>query len=73
MMPLYHIRRKCTENYKSTEHKEKFSHIIYTDDIKLSAKNEKQLVTNTNNKNILSIYRNGVWHRKTCPAYNEEW
>ena len=41
MMPLNHILRKCTAGYKLCKPQEKTSHIIYIDDIKLCAKNEK--------------------------------
>ena len=44
---------------------------MYMDDIKLFAKNEKELVTNTRNYNIQPWYRNGIWHRKMCHACNE--
>ena len=40
MMQLNHILRKCTAGYK-----EKFNHLMYMDDIKLFAKNEKELET----------------------------
>ena len=29
--------------------------------------------SDTNNKNIQPRYRNGIWHRKMCHAYNENW
>ena len=45
---------------------------MYTDGIKLFAKNEKELDTNRKNKNILSGYKNGIWHRKMCHANNEK-
>ena len=45
---------------------------MYTDDIKLCCKNEKELVTDTNNKNIHSGYRNEIWHRQMCDANNEK-
>ena len=40
------------------------------DDIK--RKKKKELGT-TNNKNIQSGYRNGIWHRKMCYAGHEKW
>ena len=43
MMPLNHILRKCTAGYKLTRSQEKINHLIYMDDIKLFAKNEKEL------------------------------
>ena len=45
MMSLNHILRKCTAGYKLTKSKEKMQHLLYTDDIKLFAKNEKVLET----------------------------
>ena len=42
MMPLNNILRKCIAVYKSQEKK---NHLMYVDDIKLFAKNEKELET----------------------------
>ena len=42
MMPLNHILRKCTAGYKSSRSQEKINHLMYIDDIKLFAKNEKK-------------------------------
>ena len=41
MMPLNHILRKCTAEYKLSKSKENINHPMYMDDIKLFAKNEK--------------------------------
>ena len=45
MMPLNHILRKCTAGYKLSRSQEKINHLMYKDDIKLFAKNEKELET----------------------------
>ena len=45
MMPLNHILRKCTAGYKLSRSQEKINQLMYMDDIKLSAKNEKELET----------------------------
>ena len=45
MMPLNHILRKCTVGYKLSRSQEKINHLMYIDDIKLFAKNEKELET----------------------------
>ena len=45
MMPLNHILRKCTAGYKVSTSLEKVNHLMYMDDIKLFAKNEKELET----------------------------
>ena len=45
MMPLNHILRKCTAGYKLRRSQEKINHLMYMDDIKLFAKNEKVLET----------------------------
>ena len=45
MMPLNHILRKCTVGYKLSRSQEKINHLMYMDDIKLFAKNEKELET----------------------------
>ena len=42
MMPLNHIIRKCTAGYKLSTSQVKINHLIYMDDIKLFAKNEKK-------------------------------
>ena len=43
MMPLNHILRKCAAVYKLSRSQEKINHLMYLDDIKLFAKNEKEL------------------------------
>ena len=45
MMPLNHILRKCSAGYKLCRSYEKINHLMYMDDIKLFAKNEKELKT----------------------------
>ena len=45
MMPLNHILRKCTAGYKLGRSQEKVNPLMYMDDIKLFAKNEKELET----------------------------
>ena len=45
MMPLNHISRKCTAGHKLSRSQEKINHLMYMDDIKLFAKNEKELET----------------------------
>ena len=42
MMPLNHIFRKYTAGYKLSRSQEKINHLMYMDDIKLFAKNEKE-------------------------------
>ena len=41
MMPLNNILRKCTGGYKLCRWQKKINHLIYMNDIKLFAKNEK--------------------------------
>ena len=45
MMPLNHILRKCTAGYKLTKSQEKINHLMYMENIKIFAKNEKELET----------------------------
>ena len=45
IMTLNHVHRKCTGGYKLTKLQEKINHLMYKDDIKLCAKNEKDLKT----------------------------
>ena len=45
MIPLNHILRKCIARYKLSGSLEKINHLMDMDDIKLFAKNEKQLET----------------------------
>ena len=42
MMPLTHVLRKCTAEYNLSKPQEKINHLIYIDDIKMFAKNEKR-------------------------------
>ena len=43
MMPLKYILRKCTAGYKLSKSQETLNYLMYMDDIKLFAKNEKEL------------------------------
>ena len=45
MIPLNHLLRKCTGGYILHKSQEKINHLIHMDDIKLFAKNEKELET----------------------------
>ncbi len=69
MMSLNHIFRKCTAGYKLSKSQEKIIHLMYMDDIKLFAKNEKELEALIK---TVRIYRNGIWHRKMHHARNEK-
>ena len=44
-MPLNQKLRKCTAGYKLSRSEEKVNHLMYMNDIKLFAKNEKELKT----------------------------
>ena len=44
-MPLNHALRKCPGGYKLTKSQKKINHLIYMSDMKLLAKNEKELET----------------------------
>ena len=43
MMPLKHILRKCAAGYKLHRSQEKINYLMYMGDIKLFAKNEREL------------------------------
>ena len=45
MVPQNHILRKCAAGYKLSRSQEKINHLMYMDDIKLFAKNEKERET----------------------------
>ena len=45
MMPLNHILRKSTAGYKLSKSQKKINLLMYMDEIKLYAKNEKELET----------------------------
>ena len=57
MMPLNHILRKCPAGYKLSKSQEKINHLMYMDDIKLFAKNEKELETLIH---AVRIYSQGI-------------
>ena len=42
MMPLNHILRKCRAKYKLSKSQEKINYLMYMDNLKLFAKNEKE-------------------------------
>ena len=54
MMPLNHMLKKCTTGCKLNRSQEKVNHLMYMDDIKLFAKNEKELETLINTIRIYS-------------------
>ena len=61
MMLLNLIPRKCTGGYKLNKLQEKVHHLMYMDDIKLFAKNEKELTTpDRGSENIQLRYRDGI-------------
>ena len=45
MMPLSHELKKCTGEYKLHKSQKKINHLMYMNDIKLFAKNEKEMET----------------------------
>ena len=74
MMPLNHILRKCTAGYKLSRSQEKINHLMYMNDIKLFAKNEKELETRIHTVRIYSQdIGDGIWHRKMRSARHEKW
>ena len=68
MMPHDHILKKCTARYKHSKLQEKINHLMYMDNIKLFAKNVKELETNKRSENIQSGHRDWIWHRKNAPC-----
>ena len=54
MMPLNHMLRKSTAGYRFSKSQERINHLIYMDDIKLFAINEKKKIENfdTHRENI---------------------
>ena len=72
-MLFKHILRKCTGEYTLTKSQEKINHLMYMNDVKLFAENEKDIGnSNTGNEDILSGYRDRIWYRKICHANNEK-
>ena len=65
-MPLNHILRKCTAGYKLIISQEKIIHLIYVDDIKLFAKNEKELETLIHTVRIYSQYIGTKFGIESC-------
>ena len=47
-------------------------HLMYMGDIKLFAKNEKELETYKDSEDIQSRYRDGISKRKLCNTNNEK-
>ena len=63
MMPLNHILRKSTAEYRLSKLQEKINHLIDTDNIKPFAKTEK-IIGNpyTKCEKMQSKYKNGIWN-----------
>ena len=68
-MPLNHILRKGTAVYKLSRSQEKINHLMYMGDIKLFAKNEKELETLIH---AVRIYSQEIGI-EFGNAYNEKW
>ena len=66
MMPLNYILRKCTDGYKLSRSQEKINHSMYMDDIKLFAKNEKELETLIHTVRIYSQNIGMKFGREKC-------
>ena len=77
MMPLNHILRKCTAGYKLSRLQEKINHLMFMDNIKLFAKNKKELETLIHavriynqdigmefgwEKCVMLVMKRGKWH-----------
>ena len=77
MRPQNHILRKCAAGYKLSRSQEKIDHLMYIDDIKYFAKNEKELETLIHTVRIYSrdigiefsiekcamlVMKSGKWH-----------
>ena len=60
----FHILRKCTGRYKLIKSQETINHLMYMDNIKLFAKNEKECETKACSENIQSGHKEEIWHRK---------
>ena len=73
MMPFNHILRKCTAGYKLSRSQEKINHLMYMDDIKLFAKNEKELETLLHTVRIYSQDIGIEFGIENCHASNEKW
>ena len=58
MMPHNHILRKCIAEYKLSKSQEKINHLMYVNDIKQFAKNEKELETLIH---AVRIYSQDIW------------
>ena len=70
-MPLNRIFRKFTNGYKLSKSQENITHLMYMDDIKMFAKNEKRIGnSNIGSENIQSGHWDGIWQRKMGYAYN---
>ena len=72
MIILYHILRKSIGGFRFIKQQEKFNNLMYMEDVKLFANNEKGLKTDTNNKYIQCRYNNGIWHGKIFYANKEK-
>ena len=73
MMPLNHILRKCAAGYKLSGSHEKINHLMYMDDIKLFAKNEKELETLIHAVRIYSQNIAIEFGIEMCHARHEKW
>ena len=73
MIPLNHILRKCIGGYKLNRSQEKINHIMYMDDIKLFAKNERELEILIHAVRIYSQNIGMEFGIEKCHASHEKW
>ena len=73
MMPLDHKLKKCVARYKLSRSQEKINHLIYMDDIKLVAKNEKELETLIHGVRIYSQDIEWNFVLKMCYVRHGKW
>ena len=72
MMPLKHILRECTGLYKLPKSQGEINHLMYMDDLKLFAKNMKELETLIQAVRIYSQDRGVEFVIKMCHVNNEK-
>ena len=73
LLPLTHILRDAAPGYHFASHEQKVNHLLFMDDLKLYARNEKSLESLIQTVRVFSNdIRDGIWSRKMSSIGKEE-
>ena len=72
LLPLTHILRDAAPGYHLASNGQKVNHLLFIDDLKLYASNEKSLESLIQTAHVFSNDRDRIWSGKMCSIDNKE-